>query len=542
MSCSSRASKSSGESRKRLNEAKHDATKKLRLTNAATDAPADTDAAAAAVDSYFFANLDVAAIVFSFLDIKSLLRLSLTNKTCLGLLQYEHVVRSALMQGGHAKKSMERLVRLIEQRCIWTPSPPRMLRLVNGKRCERCNRGRVNLVSESFGVLFCFDGCIKYRYTKNVARNNKWRPYLDHPRVAKAEYSSMAFLWTDPYTDTAGDRCGPLISKSEIDRRIMPKEVTIPEILQEKDAEDKHANGVPEILKSFRETTDAAEKRREEIAFKKRQASKDANEKRKTKILNMIEMLSNELGEVPWKEVALSCRWVEIGPEQRDLIFFRVAFVRECLEDFVRAPSKASKKKIQEKAKILKENFELLEEKHLLDFSFLSQSDPAEKALNEFCREHYPEYRLIQDPFQMNSNTLRDIRSGIKTPMDVLRILMGNDFEKALAPAGVAASMVDIQESMREKATSLFRLLWKRERSIQRRLTVPACFSACVEKFPRLYQNTLDFLEATVSGAVAWEPSHRYLLSEIWSGHPQVVEPLLSRDYEAVVKIILRWR
>lgn len=167
----------------------------------------------------FLLNHDIASEIFSFLDIRSLYNVVMTSKEGMKLLRHEHVVRSSMMQGGHSKTSMERLVPLIEQRSIWIPSPLRMLRLVNGKTCERCCQGRVHLVSDNYGVFFCFHGCIQGRSTKGVAFNSKWSPYVvDQPRIAKAAYCSSAYVWIRPFMDASGERAGPLVSLVEMER------------------------------------------------------------------------------------------------------------------------------------------------------------------------------------------------------------------------------------------------------------------------------------------------------------------------------------
>ena len=255
----------------------------------------------------FLMNRDVASEIFSFLNIRALYTITMTCKESMKLLRHEHVVRSAMMQGGHSKTCMERLVALIEKRCIWIPSPIRMLRLVNGKTCERCNRGKVHLVSENYGVFFCFHGCIQDTSTKGVAFNQKWSPYLvDQPRIAKSEFSSCAYLWIRPYT--SNERCGPLISMTEIEE-VMSGHGTIESLLEEKDASDPHANAVPDIIKVFKDTTKAASRRIEETKQKKLHASTEANVRRKMKIVAMIYTLMVELDDVPWKDVVLEYKW-----------------------------------------------------------------------------------------------------------------------------------------------------------------------------------------------------------------------------------------
>lgn len=101
----------------------------------------------------------IADAVFSYLGTRDLRTLcSATSRSLRQIIRHEHVVRSALLQGGHAKTSMERLVNLLRPpRQIWTPTPLRLLRLVNGTRCEKCHEAKVQVVSADFGVFMSRD-------------------------------------------------------------------------------------------------------------------------------------------------------------------------------------------------------------------------------------------------------------------------------------------------------------------------------------------------------------------------------------------------
>ena len=67
------------------------------------------------------------------------------------------VIQSALIHGGHAKKSMEELFALMKNHSIHIPSALRLLRICNGKYCEFCLQDKVNHVRPGFGVFACWD-------------------------------------------------------------------------------------------------------------------------------------------------------------------------------------------------------------------------------------------------------------------------------------------------------------------------------------------------------------------------------------------------
>ena len=152
-----------------------------------------------------------------------MLRFAFCSKEYGARLSYKQVVRSALMTGGRAKQNMERIVPLIEARKIWVPSPQRLLRLMCGKRCERCHKKQVNLVEKSFGVFYCFDTCIKAT-TKQVSPNSKkWLPYvpmLKDERVAieGLHWLSMSpRLMKAPQRDANGDKIGPVVTSADME-------------------------------------------------------------------------------------------------------------------------------------------------------------------------------------------------------------------------------------------------------------------------------------------------------------------------------------
>mmetsp|Transcript_55974 Transcript_55974/g.135422 ORF Transcript_55974/g.135422 Transcript_55974/m.135422 type:complete len:167 (+) Transcript_55974:244-744(+) len=113
-----------------------------------------------------------------FLSPRQLYNVSLTCKSLWKLVTTEIVVKSALIHGGHARRTMEELYQLMSQHSIHVPSPLRLLRLANGKRCKFCCGEKVNFVRPGLGVFACWE-CITGRgLTK--AWKLAWARYRDH--------------------------------------------------------------------------------------------------------------------------------------------------------------------------------------------------------------------------------------------------------------------------------------------------------------------------------------------------------------------------
>jgi hypothetical protein len=207
-------------------------------------------------------SVDLVETIFGYLDSRDLYQMSKVSKDLRGLIRHSHVVRSALMRGGRAQQTITRITRLVKDRRIFVPSALRLLRLCNGKRCEKCNENRVNWVNHHFGVFFCSKkNCLQ---SKNICKktyvNKKLLPLVTHPRVSVGStYSSFAILFVQSYTDGCGDRVGPKITKMMMDE-IVQNTTTIEaalegcDQLQGEDAEN-HAREIVVTFDTFQQET-----------------------------------------------------------------------------------------------------------------------------------------------------------------------------------------------------------------------------------------------------------------------------------------------
>ena len=78
-------------------------------------------------------------IIYGFLSTsRNLSNLSQCSKRLRSLVSYEHVIRSAVFgPKKESRKTIENIVARVGDRFMFVPSVQRLLRLVNGKRCER---------------------------------------------------------------------------------------------------------------------------------------------------------------------------------------------------------------------------------------------------------------------------------------------------------------------------------------------------------------------------------------------------------------------
>jgi len=526
--------------------------KRLRAASTSDENDATTTTTQTTID--IFSEGLVTNAVFSYLDVRELLAVSSTSRWVRARIRHHHVVRAALLHGGHAKTSMERLVPLIRVRQIWTPSPLRLLRLVNGKRCEKCNAGKVNLVSDDYGVFLCWGQCLQ-AFTKKVAYNNKWNPFLGHARVASADYSSKGYLFTHPYRDTAGDPCGPLITMRHMER-VQQGTTTLDELLEEFDRQDAencaHTGGAAdEIVQAFDEAQEAAKRRMTEKAAKKRIASDRARAKKREKIQAMLAKIKEELGDgAPWKDAVLA--YTE--PFHSPPVVFESRLVRQLLLDYVKAPSKATPKKVTELKERLLELFGVVmgeTDGHFYDFSFLSETDPMESALREHYCARFPAHEHLtllgpQTLQLLSQGELLHVLEIIAPPNHPRSTCLQEGFAEILVPT-IAATVEIVgdddeddedTEKRRSKAFRLAERLWKRERGDIGK-PFHACYQSCLDTFPVLYQQVVDFLNSPEAQAWIWsDPKtarHRAMkIEEVWRLDDLWIAVLEKRDYEEI--------
>jgi len=130
------------------------------------------------------------------------------------------VVRSAMIHGGLGKKSMEEIHVLMSKHSMHVPSPLRLLRIANGKRCEFCVKSKCNHVRPGIGVFACWDCVTKSCPVRSVAEDGtvtltrgssltkawktSWSRYrhnmmkystiFDHSRVGVKKYSKSEYI------------------------------------------------------------------------------------------------------------------------------------------------------------------------------------------------------------------------------------------------------------------------------------------------------------------------------------------------------------
>ena len=208
-----------------------------------------------------FISRDLIIYILSYVnDVRTLRNFSLTSKHYYdGGIPVGTVVRTCLMSGGKAKKTMDKLCPLIKKRSIHPPSARRLLTLATGIFCEYCKNttklydknNYVKFVRDPYGLHVCWRCATTRQRSKRLSkigssfRNNKFGYHcvLDHDRTAckkmgdrllddnscieerrwalvnnvsvsseNSVFDLHNYMWKIPYTDSHGERAGPIMT------------------------------------------------------------------------------------------------------------------------------------------------------------------------------------------------------------------------------------------------------------------------------------------------------------------------------------------
>lgn len=374
---------------------------------------------------------DALAQVLHYLHPRDLLRMSETSKALREYFTTAIIVTSAMIHGGHGATTIKELYKLMKDCSIHIPCPMRLLRLINGKRCEVCFRNKVNHVRPKTGVFACWicltgeessvfasnhtshalprqqqpltrshrTNLVKYR------KNKKYEAIFTHPRVACNSYTKETYVWNRkraalPTTgdDETEEWIGPLVCYNDIDRMANESNRDIDTyITEELDAPQKEAYN--EFVSVYEETEARAKReaqlRQEEKKAKKQKTIDNKLAKIKKMVLDLQALLDDR-----WSEFATSYKilpsWRMTRPGKYPIVDFHIGFVNDALKPYVISPSKLKKKFLKDIADQINENFGCIFESDFMSFHFLSD-DGVEGLLKQKCMEHISSLELWRE-------------------------------------------------------------------------------------------------------------------------------------------------
>lgn len=351
-------------------------------------------AAGANADTGLSLNEDALSLVLELLPPRDLYAAALTCKSLRAKITVAITVKSVLIQNGRGKQTLDELKKLLCAKSIHPPSALRLLRLVNGRRCEICNRSKVNHIRPGIGIFSCWTclterGLTKgwkktwVRYRKNVGA---YEGIFQHPRVAAQEYGKTNYLMHVPRTDATGEFIGPVVCFDDIDK-MFAHEASIDDYLDNTlgaPSADRYA----EFNSAYEITRARAERVARERIDKYRAENQKRRDEKKAKVEQWIANLSGLIDE-SFRNAALKRKdMAHSASSKQPCVQFLLPFVDGLLKEYVLAPSKMRKKNMKDVADKINSKLQLIDDRNFLNLNFLSEDDAFEGALkNHFSNK-----------------------------------------------------------------------------------------------------------------------------------------------------------
>mmetsp|Transcript_32434 Transcript_32434/g.78767 ORF Transcript_32434/g.78767 Transcript_32434/m.78767 type:complete len:576 (-) Transcript_32434:86-1813(-) len=358
---------------------------------------------AVTISSTLFGCTDIVSELFSFLDAKSLLKFSCV-KDFSSLLTYQHVVRAAMMSGGYGATSLERMIAPIQNQMVWIPSPQRLLRVVSGKRCEKCCH-TTRYVSPYIGLFLC-NKCM-VTYTEKVYRKNPMKQFLDAKRVQrvprKGPRSPHRFLIKAQMQDSTGANIGPIVTLQDI-RQVQKLENMSPSDkvkvhVAECDARQPNAESAANaILSAVSKNRGDATARKDAKLKAKLEGQQRFEQARKKRVDQLLVDLKALVGDqVAWKSNLDNRFWRSYGNQY----FFSDPILQGILQPMFKAPSKINKAilcEIPTRIQTVVGKRALMDQYIQRIVDFVNDEDDGERALRHGWNTHGFHYDFYNGP------------------------------------------------------------------------------------------------------------------------------------------------
>ena len=299
--------------------------------------------------------------------------------------QMDIVIRATVLEDAHQHGStptrsiLSGIVQLFRKRSIHVPSPLRLLKQVNAKRCERgancfgfdlkkdlaSNKNMNSGYHKPFGFAIC-SACAKDCCTK-LPRQWSWNHWTRQERIDGkiVFYGWRGAFDPDKGSDLCigpnGERIGPIING----RHLQQIANTHPyDIEKQKNSfaafvNQEYGEEGSEMMESFEKACADLVQIHEEVEKEREEKKKAFWEKwtednkakddavvasKKAKLQPIIAALEEAVADAPLNEMALDFEWKD---SRWDPIKFRYHFVKDSLGKLLSAPSSASQKKIK---------------------------------------------------------------------------------------------------------------------------------------------------------------------------------------------------
>jgi len=366
-----------------------------------------------------FDDLDdlVIQIIISYISSpRTLLNTSQCSKRISKLVTYEHVIRAAVLGGNkNASTSIENVVTSVDNNVIYVPTVQRLLRLANGRCCERgdqCLRynrvtkqnPHVKVVGTYTGLMTCYL-CDSIYFQSMKGDLSRWFPM----EAKRSLFNNEVCAWEVPvdtmHEVSTGDIIGPMLTIPDISQIHYTHFIPIPIRGHSYNAAPDPATSSRSIslkaLHSSKINADPNRSRRHELQHylteamcdnearrfgaleKHRELQREKYTKKIRNVQNIHNYLDQCIGNALWKSEALEVEWGNSDySTQRTVAKYKSFLVDYKMQRFVSAPSCSSKKAIRQIASEICEVYDTLHHNDFFSFQFLRANNKWERALH----------------------------------------------------------------------------------------------------------------------------------------------------------------
>ena len=324
---------------------------------------------------------EIFSLVFPFLAPRQILRLALTSSALQIYVNHELVVRNTVMLGGvHARGNLKSILDGLCKQTIYTPSPLRLLRIVNGKRCERCLQKTNNLRLGLFVCATCANDLTTHRSYRE-------RPCEEIEMLIRDDCVDKTWetmILKKPFTTSGGNRIGPFVTYSDM-KRMIDEGITLDDFFGNVQVPDQN------MAQKLQQVYHDAGVDKQIICTEDCNRREDKEKSKVRKIIDAIDQVKALLkGPTNVMDYTVSA----------DGTYCSLSFgiTHDLMKEIISAPSKITKKKLREIAASVDAAYPLAMKHGLHDFTCLSVDDP----LQAVIRQH------IQDRFVPGMEFLRD--------------------------------------------------------------------------------------------------------------------------------------
>ena len=344
---------------------------------------------------------DVFSLIMEFLDAPSMMFLASTSKEIQETATYELVIRNTVMHDMRRDcrstfLGVCSLLDDLEEQTIYIPSPMRMLRLLNGKRCEShgCD-GKVDALTR--GLLLCKKCKLEKFFSYSWGQRKKYAEIMNYSFLQYCSY-----LTKRPFRSIDRQRNGSVITKTDVER-MLREDIAIDEYLDDRCFETMDTALIQKLRQVSEQAIKDRDARLEEILNRK-----------PDKILAVERAISQIQAKLqgPAKDFALDYKTYNSNGKWRVCMTYRLT--ASLMGMVLYNPDKyATEKRMREMPELIDAAYNDVAASGLVDFTCFSENEETHP-LEAFFRSKIEQIMPPGDPILRRYSLDKDMLRGIR--------------------------------------------------------------------------------------------------------------------------------